>query len=150
MKACIECHVTKPLSQFYKHPMMADGHLNKCIECVKEAVAARIEIKKQDPKWMKAERRRCRLKQAKYRQQGIAAKTSNERKHAWRKRHRQKARAHGKAATAQRKGLIQKPDACQKCETHGLKLVKHHPDYTKPLVVVWVCEPCHGKIHRKK
>jgi hypothetical protein len=37
-KACIKCGETKPLDAFYKHPMMSDGHLNKCAECTKSDV----------------------------------------------------------------------------------------------------------------
>jgi 5-methylcytosine-specific restriction endonuclease McrA len=37
-KTCKGCGVGKDLSEYYKHPRMADGHLNKCKVCVSARV----------------------------------------------------------------------------------------------------------------
>jgi hypothetical protein len=56
-----------------------------------------------------------------------------------------KDRARSYANTYQRRGkLIRQP--CEKCGS--LQSEKHHPDYTQPLNVEWLCRPCHLQLHR--
>jgi hypothetical protein len=38
VKTCFKCGAMKPLTSYYKHPMMADGHLGKCIPCTRDDV----------------------------------------------------------------------------------------------------------------
>ena len=45
-----------------------------------------------------------------------------------------------------RRGSI-KRQPCVKC---GKKAQAHHPDYSKPLQVVWLCRPHHLELHRQK
>lgn len=40
------------------------------------------------------------------------------------------------------------PEPCAHC---GEDLVEmHHPDYSKPLEVIWLCRPCHLALHREQ
>ena len=65
-KTCFKCEEEKGLDQFYTHPKMGDGHLNKCIDCTKAEAETRRSEKMKDPKWAKKERERHRLKALKY------------------------------------------------------------------------------------
>ena len=62
MKDCIICNVPKPLTEFYKHREMADGHLNKCKECCKDQSKIRSAKLSVDPIWREKENARTRDK----------------------------------------------------------------------------------------
>lgn len=55
-------------------------------------------------------------------------------------RHRARMRVH----YAIRKGRLIRPASCQECGATA-KLDAHHPDYSLPLIVVFLCKPCHTK-----
>ena len=62
---------------------------------------------------------------------------------AYRQRNKKKLAAHNAVAKAiLRKGL--EPLPCLVC---GEKAQAHHPDYDRPLDVVWLCETHHKEVH---
>lgn len=136
MKRCFKCGTEKPLSEFYKHPEMADGHLGKCKDCTKLDMRVDRATK---PRVREYDRERASLPHRKALQARITRQ--------WRAKHPDRHAAHNRAAKAR----IERPALCEGC---GLRkrLDKHHPDYSKPLLVVWLCKPCHAiadKIRRK-
>lgn len=128
MKHCFKCDTDKPLSEFYGHPQMGDGRLGKCKECTKRDVRAN-RLAKLDY-YRAFDRERARLP---HRKQNATRVTRN-----WRHKHPGRGAAQLRARRHHRKA----PDVCQMCGLNK-KLERHHPDYLLPLLIVWLCKPCH-------
>jgi hypothetical protein len=43
---------------------------------------------------------------------------------------------------------LNRPSECSRCHKSGVKVEGHHPDYSRPLEVEWLCRACHALIHR--
>lgn len=61
-KVCFKCNTLQPLTEYYKHAQMADGHLNKCKACTKKDAKERTEINTSTPEGLEKERKRHRDK----------------------------------------------------------------------------------------
>ena len=131
VKTCFKCNEEKPMEDFYRHPQMPDGTVNKCKECNKRDV--RENRKKRVDYYREYDRERGSRQNKSYRDD-------------YRERFPDKKKAHDALSNAVRDGkLFREP--CEKCgreDTHG-----HHDDYSKPLDVRWLCPPCHFAEHNK-
>lgn len=61
-KKCFKCGKILPITEFYKHPKMADGHLGKCKECTKTDTIKNYNKKREDSEFVEKERIRGREK----------------------------------------------------------------------------------------
>jgi hypothetical protein len=57
-----------------------------------------------------------------------------------------KSRARAISSVYLNRGKLKKEETCFQCGLPSQE--KHHPDYTKPLDVVWMCRKCHWALHR--
>lgn len=146
-KGCFKCGEVKPLTEFYKHPQMADGYVNKCKECNKKDVSTHYHDTSSERK--EYERKRLhdphRIEaRIQYRKDNPEAFSKGNA--AYRKRHPEKAIAHSMVNNAIRDGKLFKTP-CQICG--DLEVEGHHPDYSKPLDVTWLCKVHHLAAHGK-
>lgn len=150
MKVCRECNQEKPLTNFYKHAKMADGHLNKCVECVKARVLKHREANLEKIQAYDKERGNLphRVKARKEYMKTEAGKQARKRASAvQKKRYPMAYAAHVITGNAIRDGKLTQASNCSVCNSTE-KIEGHHDDYTKPLEVRWLCKKCHKEWHR--
>jgi hypothetical protein len=151
MKTCRECNVEMPLSNFYAHAKMKDGYLNKCKECVKSRVGKYVKVNPEKKKEWSRNYINSEAGKEKVKTYLSTEKGKEVRKKAlesYRKNHPIRSRARYIVSYEIQCGRLVRPSICSccgiDCKPHG-----HHNDYTKPIEVEWLCEPCHKKWHRK-
>lgn len=147
-KACFKCGVVRPLTEFYKHQKMADGHVNKCKECNKADVrsnrAMNVDHYRNYDKSRDSSPERVAARETYAK--GKGKDTVRRCKERYIERNKKARAVHTITGNAIRDGLITK--SC--CEVCGSKTVHaHHDDYDKPLSVSWLCPKHHKEWHKK-
>lgn len=132
-KRCFKCLCEKPFEAFYKHAAMGDGHLGKCKDCTKADVSAH---RQQNLEKIRAydKRRASQPHRMALRSRIVGDYTA---------RFPNRKKANTAVSNAVRDGRLKK----QPCMVCGEKAVAHHPDYDRPLDVVWLCQPHHKQAH---
>jgi hypothetical protein len=131
-KRCFKCDQIKPITEFYKHPQMGDGHLGKCKECTKRDASEHRE---------KNHAKVCAYDRSRFKDPVRKAKVRMYSKRS-RDRDNRKAIARLRVARAVKSGKIRRPETCSLCGCAG-RIEAHHHDYDKPLEVSWLCFKCH-------
>lgn len=134
-KKCFKCNIDKPIEDFYRHPKMRDGHLNKCKECTKKDIQADYRANPkahQDYEKVREQTPARKAKQLDYQRTRRAKK-------------RLENNARGRVAYAIRSGSLV-PQPCADCGCSE-KIEAHHENYFEALSVVWLCFNCHRIRH---
>jgi hypothetical protein len=138
-KTCIHCAVQKPVSEFYKHPQMADGYLGRCKVCHRSEMN---RLRGDNPEV--------------YRQRDRERGKTDTRKEAFIRKNRQKRlsmgpeydAAHNAVSRAVKAWFLVKPTSCQRCNSIR-EIEAHHDDHAKKLEVMWLCPVCHAARHKE-
>lgn len=149
MKLCSHCKQVKPLSEFTieKRFKTGSGFGSWCKPCQakKSALYRATRLSKQHRReWAAGQRQKIRndpSRLAKRREDDMA------------RYHKKKAtigfRARLRVKYAVENRRLRRPDKCSRCGV-PCYAEAHHPDYSKPLEVIWLCRLCHAEIHPGK
>ena len=150
MKKCRICGSTKPHNDYYHAPASADGFASICKECVKQRVKANRAKNIDHYKAFDAARamRPDRVAARKAYQKTASGKDAIARaRRAYIDRAPERRAAHVILGNALRDGRAEAWPVCALPECCGTKLEAHHPDYSRPLDVVWLCNKHHRQCH---
>lgn len=144
---CIGCHQEKSPDYFYDNKTAPSGKDCRCKECRKARSrknrAARIDyFREQDRKRGQLPRRaHARMSYQKSERGRIA---HNKATRSYGENHPARRAAHIAVGNAIRDGVLSR----QPCEICGRLAQAHHDDYSKPLIVRWLCARHHAAWHK--
>jgi ribosomal protein S27AE len=131
---CFKCLNVLPLSEFYKHPKMKNGHLGKCKTCNKADVSA--NYRKRKPQYAAYNREREPRPEYKEKAMGYQRKGRAKRPYL--------SKTYSLVGRAKRDGRLNQ-GVCEECGSVFVEA--HHDDYSKPLDVRWLCFKHHRLLH---
>jgi hypothetical protein len=146
MKTCKSCGESKEENEYFPHPTSKGGLYARCKICVSRQS---YESRKRRMAMMLPERveeiRKAKAESTKRWAQANPGKAVEAQRRYFAKNKDREA-AHNKLKYAVRTGKVT-PEPCWVCGEYDVQ--GHHPDYSVPLSVVWLCRPHHTQLHRE-
>ena len=133
-KICSKCKIRKSVEGFYRDRSKEDGRHTICKICDRET--ERLHLEKHGEEIRLRDRKRWQKRKENPRE--IARRLEYQKK--WRTK--EKRKAHN---TTARKLRHLKPEICERCKIRPAQMA-HHPDYSKPDEVEWICYRCHSSL----
>lgn len=139
---CKRCNTEKHADDFYV------SNQSRCKDCIKASVNAHRQanlerIRSYDRMRGSMPHRVAARKE--YQATSAFAESHNAAAKRWTARHPERRNAHIEVGNAVRDGRLI-PTPCQACGED--KVEGHHPDYNRPLDVVWLCNQHHREAHQ--
>lgn len=132
-KPCFACKQVKPINDFYRHSGMADGHLNKCKDCVR---AAERHRRATNPAVQEYDRFRAKLPHRRDNAKRVLKR--------WIENNPEKYVARYTFTNAVRDGRAERKSECEQCgSTKNVCGVQS--DIREPLQVRWICARCNHR-----
>ena len=137
-RRCTTCAALKPLAAFVRSARSSTGYRSTCRACRRDYTA---QWRLDHPGYQRAYD--VTRKGRTVHRRGAARQ---------RKAHPERVRAQNLLRYAVRSGGILKPVMCPVCQLWAAPrhMNGHHPDYSKPLDVEWMCLWCHRDLHKLK
>ena len=147
MKTCTKCNESKPVEAFRLNTESSDGYAWWCRSCQNKA--AELSKRKNKEAYRAKERAKYARRKAKEKGEGYQVGNPENRANPKGnaldpelKRIRHNVRRVTRRAVASGK-LVKTPcHVCGEVQVEG-----HHPDYSRPLDVVWLCRKHHNEVH---
>lgn len=148
-KTCFKCGLTLSRDCFYKHPRMADGLLGKCKACTRSDVqknrADNVD------RYRSYDNDRALLPHRVVQREEYARSPEGRATHARalaesNRRYPERVNARAIFRRAVKRGEVT-PWSCCAVPECDRKPQAHHPDYSRPLDVVWLCSTHHRAAH---
>lgn len=132
-RICPRCKQELEISEFYKDNFTSHKHTIYCKNCWRlryreNRIKHRESFHKRDKRYYQIHKKEILEKQ----------RLRNQ-------RDKNKNKARQAVKTALLKGILIRPIVCSMCHREK-QIDAHHPDYSKPLEVQWLCRECHMRV----